>query len=205
MPPLQCAAGYSVLQQSGNLCAMFGSLGSSTQGNRILDGIGIGSVSECLPHSLPIGIVHHPRHCLRYILSSVGIGYVKHIAEFSPAGMTVQQGNAVTASVDPAQRLVIPVVDTGHSGGIGPLAENQKLVREGVIVSISGGIQKSLPRFTVLGNLPDQGPGQGAYILVGGHSSFLSYRSGSIRFIFRTLDSCRSNRGDSSVNPKLST
>ena len=160
---------------------------------------------ERIPYLLTVGIVHHPGHGLLHIPPSVGIGYVKHIAEFSPAGMAVQQGDTVAAPVDPAQGLVVPVVDTGHSGGVGPLAVNQKLVREGVIVSISGGIQKSLPRFTVLGNLPDQGPGQGAYILVGGHSSFLSYRSGSIRFIFRTLDSCRSNRGDSSVNPKLST
>ena len=135
---------------------MFGSLGGSTQGNRILDGIGIGSVFECLPHSLPIGIVHHPRHCLRYILSSVGICYVKHVPELSPAGMTVQQCNTVAASIDPAQGFFVPVVDTGHSGGIGPLAENQKLVREGVIIGIGGGIQKSLPRFAAFGDLPDQ-------------------------------------------------
>ncbi|EFB74637.1 hypothetical protein [Subdoligranulum variabile] len=135
---------------------MFGSLSSSTQGNRILDGIGIGSVFECLPHSLPIGIVHHPGHGLLHIPPSVGIGYVKHIAEFSPAGMAVQQGDTVAAPVDPAQGLVVPVVDTGHSGGIRPLAENQKLVREGVIVGIGGGIQKSLPRFAAFGNLPDQ-------------------------------------------------
>lgn len=69
---------------------MLGSLGGRTQGNRILDGIGIGGLFECFPHSLPIGIVHHPRHCLRHILLSVGICYVKHIAEFSPVGMTVQ-------------------------------------------------------------------------------------------------------------------
>lgn len=69
---------------------MLGSLGGRTQGNRILDGICIGGLFECFPHSLPIGIVHHPRHCLRHILLSVGICYVKHIAEFSPVGMTVQ-------------------------------------------------------------------------------------------------------------------
>lgn len=109
---------------------MLGSLGSSLQSNRILHGIGIGGVFECFPHSLPIGIVHHPRHCLRHILSPVGICYVKHIAEFSSAGMTVQQSNAVTAPVDPAQRLVVPVVDTGYSGGVRPLTENQKLIRE---------------------------------------------------------------------------
>ena len=119
--------------------------------------------------------------------------------------MTVQQGNAVTASVDPAQRLVIPVVDTGHSVGIRPLAENQKLVREGVIVGIGGGIQKSLPRFAAFGNLPDQCPGKGSYILVGGHSPFLSYRSGSVRFCVLPFDSCRSNPVGSSVKPKLST
>ena len=63
---------------------MLGSLGGRTQGNRILDGICIGGLFEFFPHSLPIGMVHHPRHRLRYILSSVGICYVKHIAEFSP-------------------------------------------------------------------------------------------------------------------------
>ena len=124
---------------------MFGSLGGSTQCNRILDGICVGGLFECFPNALPIGIVHRPRHSLRHILSPVGICYVKHIAEFSPVGMTVQQGNTVTASVDPAQRLVIPVVDTGHSGSIGALAEDQKLIGKGVIIGIGGGIQKHLP------------------------------------------------------------
>ena len=120
--------------------------------------------------------------------------------------MAVQQGDTVAAPVDPAQGLVVPVVDTGHSGGVGALAVNQKLVREGVIVSISGGIQKSLPRFTVLGNLPDQGPGQGAYILVGGPSSFLSYRSGALRLgDLRVLDKLCANESGSFTKSKLST
>lgn len=170
MPPFQRTAGHGSFQGLCHLRAQPGGQCGGLQGQGILHGIGGESLPECVPHGLPVGVVDDPRQCLWYIAAFIGVGNIKHIAKFTPAGAAVQQGDPMAAPVDPTQGLIVPVVDTGHGGGVGTLAVDQQLVGEGIVVGVGGRPQEVFPGIAALGYLPDQRMGKRAYILIVRHS-----------------------------------
>ncbi|MFD3763355.1 MULTISPECIES: hypothetical protein [Paenibacillus] len=78
------------------------------------------SVFQRFQHSLRIRLVHAPeRHGEG--LAALRVRYVKHMAQPQTAAPILNQRNALRAALDPTVQFLVPHLNRGASGGIGPL------------------------------------------------------------------------------------
>lgn len=77
-----------------------------------------------------------PEHGIPAILPALSIGDVKDISEKYPAVSVAEQGYSLGAPPDAAAHAVVPEVEPGAGGGVGPLGVDHDLVHEAVLLKI---------------------------------------------------------------------